>query len=324
MESFGTEIGVVAVEHMTEDFVILGDEEVIPCLQMLDDVECQGLGLGQVGGGATIETGARDGARGDVEDAVGRACLDEFDIDALDENLECGLGRAIDRKEGGGHETCDAAHHATTEIGRSFQLGIEALDETQDREGVDIYISDDVLLRHIAEQRQMTESSGDEERVDVGKSVEEGVVRFGQVEEERLELLVTVFVCHLSLINNINLLTLLPLSQFGCHRESDAIGTTYYQDSFHLFKFRMVCCCGKPPKEKYKKTSKNIKKEQVAHEVKRFIFPYFHLFFYIFLSATCRNKNVVLFYFYVGVHFRLVFRLHVVVVVEDFLLDLGG
>ena len=35
--------------------------------------------------------------------------------------------------------------------------------------------------------------------------------------------------------------------------------------------------CGKPPKEKYKKTGENIKKHD--------LFIYFYLFFYIFLSA---------------------------------------
>ena len=70
--TFGTEVGVVALEDLMEDFVVQGDEEIVLCFGVGNDLLCQLASLREVGL-ACIEASAFDGTWRNIQYAVFRA-----------------------------------------------------------------------------------------------------------------------------------------------------------------------------------------------------------------------------------------------------------
>ena len=105
--SLFAEVSMVALQHFTEHFVVFRNKQVILRLYMTDDFGGQRLRLSQIRC-PTIETRALNGTRRDIQNAIARTSLLQFDIDTLDENLQSSLCGSIEREERRGHET---SHH---------------------------------------------------------------------------------------------------------------------------------------------------------------------------------------------------------------------
>ena len=95
---------------------------------MLEDVAREGCGQGEVGGTA-VESSAFDATGRDVQDSIRGSCFEQFDIDALDEYFQGGLGRAVHGEQRGGHPSGDADHYAAVKVAGAFEPGIETLDQ---------------------------------------------------------------------------------------------------------------------------------------------------------------------------------------------------
>ena len=239
MLPFLPEILVRAAEDFLEDFFVLRDEEVVFGFEVLEDVAREGGGQGEVGG-AAVEGSAFDASRGDVEDPVRGAGFEQFDVDALDEYFQGGLGRAVHGEQRGGHPSGDADHYAAVEVAGAFEPGIEALDQAQCRQGVYGEGIGDVLLRNVTEVSQTAESGRNHHSVDIVEPVEEGVVVLRQVEGEGFHLGEAEFVFEGGLVYDIDFLGFRAGGELRRDGETDAVGAA---DDEHSFDHSSVTFC---------------------------------------------------------------------------------
>ena len=127
------------------------------------------------------------------------------------------------------------------EVAWAFEEVVEVLDEAHGGDGVDVERVDDVLLRDVAEQCQPTETGGDHQGVDVLEAVEEGIVGRGEVEFESLHLLQASFLGERGLVHDIHLFRLRPEGHLCRYGETDAVGASHYEYSFHISVMFFLC-----------------------------------------------------------------------------------
>ena len=183
MASFGSEIGVVALEHFTKDLFIAGNEQVVARFGVRNDLARQRSGQFEIGRAARKSGSCYRSGR-NIEQTIGRAGTFEFDIDTFDEDFQGCFCGAVDRKERGTHETGNAHHHRTRKGGSCEQTPVESAHDANRRYAIHSKRTFDVGFVEFFEECEATETGRDEQSVGVSlhKAVEKGEITALEIE----------------------------------------------------------------------------------------------------------------------------------------------